>query len=117
MTHSSVLITNANVFDGRSEHLSTGMSVLVEGNTIAKIAPSITAPASATVLDAAGRTLTPGFVGAHEHLMMQMSFAEAFACDDRYYAYVATQTARTNGTYLSPLPFAAAITATPRPIP
>lgn len=33
-----VLITNANVFDGQNEQLAEGMSVLVEGNKIAKIA-------------------------------------------------------------------------------
>jgi len=92
---SSILITHANVFDGKSDKLATGMSVLVEGNKIAKIGAAITAPAGATVIDAAGRTLTPGFVGAHEHLMLQMSYGEGFSSDERYYAYVATQTAST----------------------
>jgi len=92
---SSILITDANVFDGKSDKLATGMSVLVEGNKIAKIGAAITAPAGATVIDAAGRTLTPGFVGAHEHLMLQMSYGEGFSSDERYYAYVATQTAST----------------------
>ena len=50
------------------------------------------------MIDAAGRTLTPGFVAVHEHLMLQMSYAEGFTSDERYYAYVATQTA---STYLS----------------
>jgi len=44
----STLIKNAHVFDGKSEKLANGMSVLIEGNKIAKIAKSIAAPAGAT---------------------------------------------------------------------
>jgi len=66
----SVLITNANIFDGTSEKLADGMSVLVEGNKIAKIAKSITAQAGATVIDAKGKVLMPGLIDAHYHPMM-----------------------------------------------
>jgi len=66
---SKMLITNANVFDGKNEKLATGMSVLVEGNKIAKIAKSIPAPAGATVIDAKGKTLMPGLTDAHWHSM------------------------------------------------
>ncbi len=90
-----ILITNANVFDGWNEKLAEGMSVLVEGNKIAKIAKSITAPAGATVIDAAGRTMTPGFIDSHSHLMFQMSVGEAATSDEFYWAYVSTQTAKT----------------------
>ena len=65
---SSVLITNANIFDGANDKLATGMSVLVEGNKITKISRSITAPADATVIDAAGRTLMPGLADTHVHM-------------------------------------------------
>lgn len=66
---SKVLITNANVFDGMNEKLATGMSVLIEGNKIAKIAGSIPAPAGATVIDAKGKVLMPGLTDAHWHVM------------------------------------------------
>jgi len=92
-----VLITNANIFDGKGETLSSGMSVLVEGNKIAKIAKSISAPSGATVIDAKGRTLTPGFIGAHEHLIGQMPFMDAMFEDSRYMGYVAAWTV---GVYL-----------------
>jgi len=93
-----VLITNARIFDGKSDKLTESMSVLVEGNKITKIAKSITAPSDATVIDAKGRTMTPGFIAMHEHIMTQTSSAlEAFASDDRYPAYVATKMA---GIYL-----------------
>jgi len=50
----SVLITNTRIFDGQNEKLADGMSVLVEGNKISKIAKSISAPAGATLIDGAG---------------------------------------------------------------
>lgn len=64
-----VLFTNANIFDGENETLATGMSVLVEGNKIAKIAQSIPASADATVIDAKGKVLMPGLTDAHWHSM------------------------------------------------
>jgi imidazolonepropionase-like amidohydrolase len=66
---SSVLFTNANVFDGQNEELANGMSVLVEGNMITRIAPSIPAPAGATVIDGGGRTLMPGLSDCHWHIL------------------------------------------------
>jgi imidazolonepropionase-like amidohydrolase len=91
----TVLITNANIFDGQSDKLATGMNVLIEGNKIAKIAQSITAPAGAKVIDAKGRVLMPGFIDSHSHLMFQMSIGEAASSDEFYWAYVSTQTAKT----------------------
>jgi imidazolonepropionase-like amidohydrolase len=95
----ATLIQNVNIFDGRSDQLTTGMSVLVEGNKIARIAKSITAPAGAMVIDAAGRTMTPGFIDAHAHIMFQMSVGEAANSDELYFGYVATQTASTYLTH------------------
>ncbi len=40
----ATLIQNARVFDGKNETLAEGMSVLVEGNKIAKVAKTIPAP-------------------------------------------------------------------------
>ncbi len=62
-----VLITNANIFDGEHEALAKGMSLLVEGNKIAKIAKSIALPKGATVIDTKGKTLIPGLIDAHWH--------------------------------------------------
>lgn len=64
----AVLIRNARVFDGKGDALVDGLSVLVVGNKIAKVAPGpVEAPAGTLVIDAAGRTLTPGFVDVHVH--------------------------------------------------
>ena len=64
-----VLFQNASVFDGKNEQLAEGVSVLVEGNKISKIAKSIPAPAGATVVNANGRVLMPGLIDAHWHVM------------------------------------------------
>ncbi|MBS0251289.1 MAG: amidohydrolase family protein [Proteobacteria bacterium] len=95
----ATLIQNVNIFDGRSDQLTTGMSVLVEGNKIAKIAANIGAPDNTTVIDAGGRTLMPGLIDAHAHIMFQMSVDEAANSDELYFGYVATQTASTYLTH------------------
>jgi len=65
-----VLFTNVNVFDGHAEELAVGMNVLVEDNLIKQVSEeSISAP-GATVIDGGGRTLLPGFIEAHAHLML-----------------------------------------------
>jgi len=66
-----ILFTNVNVFDGKSDKLAEGMSVLVEGNLIKKVAKGdIEADANATVVDGGGRTLMPGLIDGHVHFMI-----------------------------------------------
>jgi len=63
------LFTNVNVFDGKSDTLAEGMSVLVEGNLIKKIAKGdIETDANATVIDGGGRILMPGLHDMHTHV-------------------------------------------------
>jgi len=63
------LFTNVNVFDGTSEELAIGQNVLIEGNTIKQIsAKSISAP-GATIIEGKGRTLMPGLIDNHVHLV------------------------------------------------
>ena len=62
------LIRHARVFDGKGDTLTDGLSVLVVGDKIARVAREpFDVPTGATVIDAAGRTLTPGFVDVHMH--------------------------------------------------
>jgi imidazolonepropionase-like amidohydrolase len=62
------LFRNGRVFDGNSAALSALTSVLVRGNKITAIGDAAQS-ASATVFDGGGRTLMPGLIDAHTHLM------------------------------------------------
>ena len=61
----AILFRDARVFDGTRVIERT--SVLVRDGRIAEIGASIAPPADAEVVDAAGKTLLPGFIDAHTH--------------------------------------------------
>lgn len=66
-----VLFTNVNIFNGTENRLYENHQVLVEGNLIKAISDGeIQTREGATVIDGGGRTLTPGFVENHAHLML-----------------------------------------------
>jgi imidazolonepropionase-like amidohydrolase len=65
LAQTTTLIRQARVFDG--ERLLGSRDVLVRDGRIARIAPSIAAPAGATVVQGANRTLLPGLIDAHTH--------------------------------------------------
>ena len=68
---SQTLINNVNIFDGKTNKLTKGMNVLVTDNKIEKIsAKSIEVDESATVIEGEGRTLMPGLIDNHVHLML-----------------------------------------------
>jgi len=91
----SVLITNARIFDGVHEQLADGMSVLVEGNKISKIAKSIPAPAGATVIDAKGKVLMPGLSDMHWHVMFNApTMPVLLTADIGYLTLLGAQSAR-----------------------
>lgn len=92
---SLILIQNVNIFDGIHEKLSLNQDILIKGNKIETIGKSIPAPKGATIIDGGGKTLTPGFIDSHAHLMFQVTGAEFASVDALYMAYVATQTAET----------------------
>ncbi|NJM54725.1 MAG: amidohydrolase family protein [Verrucomicrobiae bacterium] len=79
---SATLITNTRIFDGQNEKLADGMSVLVEGNKITKIAKSIPAPSGATVIDAKGKVLMPGLIDSHWHTMFNFMPVSAVMSSD-----------------------------------
>jgi imidazolonepropionase-like amidohydrolase len=64
-----VLFTNVNIFDGFSDQLITGQDVLVEGNFIKEISADLDAP-GAQIIDGGGRTMTPGLIDMHQHVML-----------------------------------------------
>ncbi|MEK6605146.1 MAG: dihydroorotase [Nitrospirota bacterium] len=61
----SVIIKNGRVIDpGR---INGPADVLIENGTIAAVGPGLKAPAGATVIDATGKWVLPGFVDLHVH--------------------------------------------------
>ena len=68
---SQILIKNVNIFDGKNEKLIMGRDVLVEANLIKKIGKSLKANKDANIIDGGGRTLMPGLIDMHTHLMFR----------------------------------------------
>ncbi len=61
------VITNATIFDGEGGRIDNG-SILIADGKIVEIGQSVTAPAGATVIDGAGKWVTPGVIDIHSHL-------------------------------------------------
>ena len=71
---SYVLITNINLWDGTSDVLAPGMNVLVENNLVKQISTepiAVNRSANTMIIDGGGRTLMPGLIEMHTHLMFQ----------------------------------------------
>ncbi len=57
------------VLHGDDDRLSSVRAdVLVEGNAISKIEPSIAAPEGCDVIDCTDKIISPGFVDTHRHM-------------------------------------------------
>ena len=69
-----VLFTNVNIFDGVNDGLAEGMNVLIEGNLIKAVSADTIAADGATVIDGGGRTLMPGLIDGHAHMMINAHF-------------------------------------------
>jgi imidazolonepropionase-like amidohydrolase len=65
------LFTNVNIFDGKSDKLAMGMSVLVEGNLIKQVGKNVKGRDDAKNIDGGGRTLMPGLIDMHAHLCLR----------------------------------------------
>jgi len=64
-----ILFTNADVFDGFSPTLIEGANVLVEGNVITQVSTAPIEAPDAFVVDASGKTMTPGLIDMHSHIV------------------------------------------------
>jgi len=69
-TPGQILFTNVNVFDGKSKKLAKNQNVLVEGKLIKTVSGRKINAGNAMVIDGGGRTLLPGFIENHAHLML-----------------------------------------------
>ena len=68
-----ILLKDVNIFDGKNDSLNMGYDVLVEGNLIKKIGKGLTVQ-GATVIKGDGRTLMPGLIDGHAHIMINAHF-------------------------------------------
>jgi imidazolonepropionase-like amidohydrolase len=58
------------LFDGKSNTLTDNVSILIQGKTIVQVGKDLPVPASANVLDLSDRTIMPGLIDAHTHIVL-----------------------------------------------
>jgi len=65
----SVVFTNARVITMNGDEVLEGATVVIEGNRISAVgkAEGTAVPPDAMIIDAAGKTIVPGFIDAHAH--------------------------------------------------
>lgn len=74
--HNEILIKNAKVMTVTHGDISGG-SVYIKDGKIAAVGKDVNAPASATVIDAGGKYLTPGIIDSHSHIALDDDVNEA----------------------------------------
>jgi len=62
-----VAVRAARLFDANSGTMLSGQTVLVRGDRIVEVGPSVQVPPGARVIDLGGATLLPGMIDAHVH--------------------------------------------------
>lgn len=62
-----IVLENARIFDGVSADCLSGMSVVIEGDTIREVTDRPVAAADARRIDLGGKTLMPGLIDLHVH--------------------------------------------------
>jgi imidazolonepropionase-like amidohydrolase len=65
-----LLLRPARVFDGTDPRPHEGWQVLVRGERIEAVGPSLQAPAGARVIELPGMTVMPGMIEGHSHLFL-----------------------------------------------
>ncbi len=68
------LFTNVHIFDGVNEARIENANVLVEGNLIKTVSTDAIDAPNATVIDGGGRTLMPGLIDGHAHVMINNDY-------------------------------------------
>ncbi len=74
--HNEVVIKNAVVMTVTHGKIPNG-SVYIKDGKIMAVGASVNAPASATVIDAGGKYLTPGIIDSHSHIALDNDVNEA----------------------------------------
>jgi enamidase len=102
-SQSVIAFTNATIIDGAGAPPRRDHTLVIDKGRIAALGPSsrVRVPEGATVIDARGKTLIPGFVMVHEHLFYptgRRNYAALLYTFPRLYLAGGTTTARTGGT-------------------
>jgi imidazolonepropionase-like amidohydrolase len=63
------LVENASLIDGLAQEPARSMNLLIEDGTIAEIGPAVVLDGPGETIDAAGKTVMPGLIDAHLHLL------------------------------------------------
>ena len=82
---SQILFKNVKIFNGTDDQLVTGKDVLVENNLIKAIGSGLAVAKDVQVIDGGGRTLMPGIIEAHNHLILPIDTASQLNTHDVYY--------------------------------
>jgi imidazolonepropionase-like amidohydrolase len=67
-TDNLILLRNARLIDGISDHPRENASVLIENNRIVEVAEGDIRTSAATVVDLRGKSLLPGLIDCHTHV-------------------------------------------------
>jgi enamidase len=97
----TIAFTHAEIIDGTGAAPKYDQTLVIKGGRIAAMGSRVAVPASATVIDAHGKTLLPGFVMVHEHLFYAMGkhhYSTMLYTFPRLYLVGGTTTARTGGS-------------------
>lgn len=89
----TLLLRPSRLFDGVNPTPHEGWSVVVDGDRISAVGPSVTAPPGARVIDLPGATLMPGLIEGHSHLFLH-PYNEKLWDDQVLHEPLALRTAR-----------------------
>jgi imidazolonepropionase-like amidohydrolase len=84
------------LFDGKTLELRENVVLLIEGNRIKDVGPSVEIPSGAKIIDLSGATVLPGLIDAHTHTFLHgINYEEALLKKSQQYRAIwATVAAR-----------------------
>ena len=66
----TLAIKATHLIDGKSDGSHDSVTVIVENNKIQSVGKNIEIPSTAEILNLDGKTILPGFIDAHTHIMV-----------------------------------------------